>query len=90
MALIVTMKETHQVKVGATLYTVEEVVSPTVFFVRNESTSGLHRVDVDDWVEVEEDVFFIAGTQDKDYGSWVKLLIKAPPQFIISEIRKGD
>lgn len=90
MALIVTMKKHHQVKVGGTLYTVEKVLSPSEFFMRNEKTGGVHRVDVNDWVEVEEDVFFIAGTQDKDYGSWVKLLIKAPPQFIISEICKGE
>lgn len=89
MALIVTMKAGHQVKVGDKLYTVAQVTGPESFAVVEESAQAVFFITSKEWVKVEPSVKFMAGIQNKEHGAWVKLLIQAPSEIAISEIKRG-
>lgn len=89
MALIVAMKEGDQVQVGEKLYTMLQVQSPEECVVVDVKTSVVYFIGIKEWVEIAPKVKLMVGISDREHGSWVKLLIKAPSEILISEIKKG-
>jgi len=90
MALVLSMKEGHEIHVGGTKYLIERVISSEKFVVKRMSDGRDFEIDTRKWVEVAPHVSFIAGMGRKSKGSWAKLLIQAAPEYVIGDIQKGD